>query len=298
MQSLFSWLYGRPYLLLSLSALMWGGNAIAGKIAVGDVSPLLLTFLRWTVAMAAIAPFAIPHLARDWPAIRGRLAFLIAMGATGFTLFNNLMYTALTYTSAINVSILQASTPLMVFGLNFLLFRIRVTALQAFGYALTLTGVLLIAAAGSLEQLSSLAFNWGDLLILLAALTYGAYSVMLARKPAMHWLSFIFILGMSALATSLPFALWEAWSDATVWNWTTGSAVVIYTAIFPSVFAQVFWMRGLELIGSNRGGLFINLVPVAGTFLAILILGERLEIFHLAALLLVSGGVAIAQRRP
>ncbi|WP_075997219.1 DMT family transporter [Salaquimonas pukyongi] len=293
----FQWLYGQPYILLLLTALFWGGNAVAGKLAVGHVSPFLLTALRWAAAMAIVYLFALPHLKRDLPAIRRNIWFLALLGAIGFTVFNNLMYSSLIYTTAINVAIIQAAMPLIVFLLNFLLFGLRTTGLQLAGFALTLVGVATIASSGSLEVLARLAFNLGDLLMFVAIMTYGAYSVLLKQKPQMHWLSFISVLGTSALLASLPFVAHEALTGTLVWPDLQGWGVVLYTAIFPSILSQVFWMRGLELIGSNRGGVFINLVPVFGSALAITILGERFHLYHAIALVLVIGGVWLSQRR-
>jgi drug/metabolite transporter (DMT)-like permease len=293
----FRWLMGQPILLLSLTALFWGGNAIAGKIAVGHVSPFLLTTFRWIVAMAIVGWFAIPHLRRDWPVIRKNFAFLVMLGAIGFAVFNNLMYSALNYTSAINVAIVQASMPLMVFVLNFLLFQMRATLLQVTGFILTLIGVALVASAGSLNTLLSLAFNHGDILMLVAIMTYGVYSVLLKNKPDIHWLSFITVLGTSALVTSLAFSAWEISRGTAIWPDQTGWAVILYTAVFPSILSQVFWMRGLEMIGSNRGGVFINIVPIVGSALAIVILGETLHPYHIIALVLVVGGVWLSQRK-
>lgn len=294
--SAFRWLFGQPYFLLTLTAFFWGGNAIAGKIAVGHISPFLLTTSRWFVAMALIYPFAINHLKRDWPKIKPRLPFLIALGAIGFCVFNNLMYLSLVYTSAINVAIVQASMPLIVFFLNFALFQLLATRLQIIGFLLTLIGVITVASAGNLETLTTLAFNIGDLLMLIAIMFYGVYSVFLKNKPDIHWLSFIAVLGTAAFVTSIAFSIWEYQTNTIIWPDTTGFLVVLYTAIFPSLLSQVFWMRGLEIIGSNRGGVFINIVPIVGSGLAILILGEQFRLYHAIALVLVIGGVWLSQR--
>jgi len=294
---LFQWLYSQPYLLLLLCPVFWGGNAVAGKLAVGHVSPFLLTSMRWAGAVAIVIAFALPHLKRDLPAIRHRLAFLAMLGATGFTLFNVLLYSSLAYTTAINVAIIQASMPLVVFLLNFLLFGQRATSLQMAGFALTLVGVVIIASGGSLEILTSLAFNFGDVLILIATFAYGVYSVLLRQKPDMHWLSFITILGTSAFAASLPFSAYEVATGTAIWPDLLGWGIVFFTAVFPSILSQVFWMRGLELVGSNNGGIFMNLIPVFGAMLAIAILGERFHLYHAIALVLVIGGVWLSQRR-
>lgn len=285
-----------PYVLLTLTALFWGGNAVAGKIAVGHISPFTLTTLRWLTAMAIALPFAWPYLRRDWPRLKEKLVFLVLLGAIGFAVFNNLMYLALNFTSAVNVAIVQASMPLIVFALNFALFKLRATPLQLLGFSLTLIGVATVAARGSVGVLMALDFNIGDLIMLVAIMTYGVYSVLLRNKPDIHWLSFITVLGLSAFATSLFFSGWEVAAGKANWPDATGWAVVLYTAIFPSIVSQVFWIMGLEKIGSNRGGVFINIVPVFGSALAIVLLGERFYPFHAVALVLVVGGVWLAQR--
>lgn len=294
--TVFRWLFGQPYMLLILTALFWGGNAVAGKIAVGHISPFLLTTTRWFLAMAIVYPFAINHLKRDWPNIKPRLPFLITLGVVGFCIFNNLMYSSLVYTSAINVAIVQASMPLIVFVLNFILFHVLATRLQIIGFILTLIGVVTVAAGGNLQTLLTLSFNIGDLLMLIAIMVYGIYSVLLKNKPDIHWLSFISILGTAALFSSLVFSYWEYHTTTIIWPDTIGLLVIVYTAIFPSILSQVFWMRGLEIIGSNRGGVFINIVPIVGSALAILILGEAFQLYHAVALVLVIGGVWLSQR--
>jgi len=295
--SAFKWLFSQPYLLLVLTALFWGGNAIAGKLAVGHISPFILTSSRWLLAMAIVYPFAIPHLKKDWQKIKPHFWFLVFLGTIGFTIFNNLMYSALVHTSAINVAIVQASMPLSVFALNFLLYKLRATNLQMMGFSLTLIGVIIVASRGDLQSLLQLDFNFGDLLMLIAILTYGVYSVLLKNKPDIHWLSFITILGTSALITSLLFSFWEVQNGSAIFPDIQGWMVIVYTAIFPSILSQVFWMRGLELIGSNRGGVFINIVPIFGSGLAILLLGEQFHLYHAIALVLVIGGVWLAQRQ-
>src|SRR5690606_10775141 len=133
------------YVLLILTTLFWGGNAVAGKFAVGHISPMLLTTLRWGMAAAVLAPFALPHLRRDWPTVRANLALLVALGAAGFYEFNAAMYLALTYTPAINVSIEQAGMPMLIFIANFVLYRMGVSPGQIVGFTLSLAGVALTA---------------------------------------------------------------------------------------------------------------------------------------------------------
>ncbi len=283
-------------LLMTLTTLFWGGNAVAGKFALGHISPLLLTALRWICASLILLVIAYPHLRRDWPVIRTRLPYLFALGAFGFTTFNALLYTSLKYTTAINVAILQAAMPMFIFALNFLVFRAHLHWSQALGYSVTLIGVLLTATHGNLGQLADLALNHGDLLMLVASVIYAGYSVALRARPAIHWLSFLAVLVFSALIVSLGFAAFEIATGGAIWP-TTGQAwlVVLYTTIFASLLSQAFYARSIELIGPNRAALFLNLVPIFGSLLAVLLVGEVFHLHHALAIALVIGGIAIAQ---
>ncbi len=285
-----------PYLLLTITALFWGGNAVAGKLAVGHISPFTLTTFRWLTACIVLFPFALPHLRKDWPTIRRTLPYLFLFGATGFAIFNNLMYLALNYTSAINVAIEQASMPLFVFALNFILFQIRTTWLRIGGYMLTLLGVLVTATGGKFSGAVLQNLNIGDVLMICGMMTYGIYSVFLRNKPDIHLLGFIFVLAVSAFVTSLPFTAYEAATQKMILPDMQGLGVILYTGVFPSIISQLFWVRGLDLVGSNLGGLFVNLVPIFGALLAILILGEQFQLFHAIALTLVLSGIWIAQK--
>ncbi|MEM7291328.1 MAG: DMT family transporter, partial [Pseudomonadota bacterium] len=262
----------------------------------GHVSPFLLTLLRWIIACLVMLPFALPHLRRDAAAIRKHFWFLFALGAVGFGLFNNLMYLALNYTTAINVAIEQASMPLVVFMLNYLLYRTRVTFFQVIGFAITLIGVAVTATRGDVLSIAENTLNRGDLLMLAAIAFYGIYSVFIRKKPDIHLFSFLFTLGMAAMTISLVFAGYEYSTGALLWPDAQGWGVVIYAALFPSLVSQLFWVMGLEKIGSNRGGIFINLVPIFGSMLAILIIGESFKFYHAIGLILVLGGIALAQK--
>ncbi len=290
------WIYSQPYLLLILTTLFWAGNAIAGKLAVGHVSPFLLTSLRWLVASAVLLPFALHYLRNDWALIRSRLIFLLLAGTAGFTLFNNLMYSALQTTTAMNVAIIQAALPATIFLLNFAFFQLNATKYQLLGFPITVLGVVTIVAQGQWQVLLELSFVAGDLLMLVAMTFYGIYSVMLNKKPAVHWLSLISVLSISAFVASLPFTVFEWLSGDLILPDQTGFLVVLYAALCASLLSQVFWIRGVELIGSNASSLFINLVPVPGTLLAIVLLDETLHWYHVLGLAFIVGGILLAQK--
>jgi drug/metabolite transporter (DMT)-like permease len=287
----------QAYILLTLTTLFWGGNSVAGKMAVGEISPMLLTFVRWALAFAIVLPFALSDLKRDWPLIRKHAPLLFFYGAFGMSVFNMLLYSALTMTSAVSGSIVQAALPAFVYGLNFLFFRTRVSPFQLAGFTVTLIGVLFVATHGDWSRLAALDLNFGDAMVVFAILIYALYTVSLRYKPQLNWKSLIAILSFFAALAALPFAVWEYTRGAAIFPDAKGWTIAAYTAIFPSIMSQLFFIRGVELIGANRAGIFVNLIPIFGTGLAIVILGEALEVYHLWALGLVVAGIWLAERR-
>lgn len=285
----------KSYIFLVITTLAWGGNAVAGKLAIGHVSPMVLTFSRWFAAFLLVMAIALPDIRRDWPVIRRNLPLLAGYGIVGYALFNALLYSALLYTTAINVAIIQAGIPMLIFAFNFLLFATRISPLQIAGFVLTLAGVLLIAARGDWSTLVGLRLNFGDGLMLAAVLAYALYTVFLRYRPDMNWKSMMAAPALGAALASLPLMGWEIAAGAAIWPDWTGLAVILYTGIFASLVAQVFYIFGVEGIGPNRAGLFINLVPVFGTLLSIAILGETLHPYHIAALTLALTGIAVAE---
>ncbi|WP_295813475.1 DMT family transporter [uncultured Nitratireductor sp.] len=288
-------MYRQAYIFLCLTTLFWGGNAVASRLAVGHVSPMMLTTLRWIIGSALLALFAWPHLRRDWPEIRQNLPLLAMLGALGFTGFNAIFYSSAQFTSAINIAIEQGAVPMVIFVANFLLFRQRVSPLQLAGFILSLVGVALVASHGEFSRLLELDVNFGDALMLVAVLLYAGYTVGLRLKPNIHWLSLMFMLSVFALLASLPLVGWEVATDRLIVPDFQGWMVVLYVVLFPSIFAQTLYIRGNELIGGNRAGLFINLVPIFGTLLSIVVLREAFFTYHAVALFLVLGGIWLAE---
>ncbi|KOF17777.1 membrane protein [Ensifer adhaerens] len=286
----------RAYFYLCVTALFWGGNSVAGKMAVGHVSPMMLTTLRWVFALLVILVLMTPQIRRDWDKIKQHWLQLLAYGAIGFTTFNALLYSALKYTSAINAVILQAGIPMLIFLFNFMLFRTRASIAQVIGFTVTLLGVLITAAHGDIASLLQLEFNFGDALMIAACIVYAAYTVALRWKPTMHWQSFIAAPAFGALISAIPLLFWEIGNGTAIAPDMTGWVIVLYAAIFPSLMSQVLYVRGVEMIGANRAGLFINAIPVFGTLLSVMLVGETFHTFHFIALLLVLGGITIAEK--
>ncbi|MCP8940182.1 DMT family transporter [Alsobacter sp. SYSU M60028] len=291
-----AWLSGQAYVLLGLTTFMWAGNAVASRFAVGQISAMSITAGRWAVALAVLVLFTrreirgcAPELRRQWPKIA-------LMGAIGFTAFNALFYLAGHYTTAVNIAITQGSFPVFVMLGGLLVFGTRPTLMQTVGALVTLVGIAVLAGHGDWERLKSLTLNFGDVLMLVACVFYTAYTLALRRRPALPALVFFTAMAAAAFLTSLPLLAIEMALGATQWPTPTGLATLVFIALFPSLLAQVLFMRGVELIGPSRAGLFMNLTPVFGSILAVVLLGEPFGIPETVALALVLGGIVLAER--
>ena len=290
------WLNHQPYLLLSLTSLFWAGNIVLARYVAGHVPPMTLSCVRWIGAFLMLLPFAWPHLKQDWPAMRARLPLMVGLSATGFAFNNAISYWALQYTEALNALLIQSSGPLFVALWSLLLYGIRLSLAQFAGITISLAGVLTILLRGDLAALVNIQFNRGDVMFAGAVLSFGLYSALITRRPRIHPLSLIcFTIGCGALLL-LPFSVWEFRNGVRLKPDALTLATVVYVMIFPSTLAYLFFNRGIALIGPNRASPFLHLVPVFGSAMAILLLGEQPRLFHLTGYLLVLAGVVIASR--
>src|SRR5215831_8780488 len=234
-----NWIASQPYLLLCITALCWAGNAIVGRLAAGHIPPVTLSFLRWSLAFLVMLPFTWNHLKRDWPAIRGKLGVMVALSVTGIGVFNTLQYWALEHTQALNTLLLQSSGPLIVAVWSLILLGVRLTLAQAIGVLLSLSGVLVILTQGDLTALFAIRFNKGDLIFLVAMITFGLYSVLTLKRPAIHSLSLVgFTFGCGA-AVLVPLLVWELYARPAMVFDAQNVLSLVYVAIFPSVFAYL-----------------------------------------------------------
>ena len=292
------WFANQPYVLLSIAAACWAGNAIVGRLAAGHIPPVTLAFLRWGLGFLIILPMAWKHLKRDWPAIRAKLGLMTFLSVIGIAGFNTMQYWALEYTQALNTLLLQSTGPLFVACWSLVLFGIRLTLAQAIGIVVSLTGVLVILLHGDIAAIAAIDFNKGDIIFLVALLIFGLYSVMSLKRPAIHDLSFTaftFACGSAVLVPPLIFELY--WRPVMQLN-VTNLLSVVYVAVFPSTIAYLCYNRSVHLIGANRAAPFFHAVPVFGSAMAIVFLGERPQVFHFIGFALVLTGIFAASRKP
>jgi drug/metabolite transporter (DMT)-like permease len=292
-----NWLANQPYLLLSITALCWAGNAIVGRLAAGHIAPATLSFLRWSFAFLIILPFAWKHLVRDWAAIRSRLGIMILLSVTGIGAFNTLQYWALEHTQALNTLLLQSAGPLVVAVWSLVLLGVRLTLAQAAGVLLSMAGVFVILLHGDLTTLSKIDFNIGDLIFLIALAIFGIYSVLSLKRPDIHGLSFVAFTFGAGAACLIPLFIWDLFARPPMQIDTANLLTLAYVALFPSTIAYLCFNRGVQLIGANRAAPFFHVVPVFGTIMSIIFLGEHPQAFHFIGFALVLTGVFVASRK-
>ena len=291
---LWRWLDGQAGLMLVVTTLLWGCNAVAARLAVGQVSPMMLTTARWSVACMALWFMARRAVAAHRPVLRRHWRYLAVMGVSGFTAFNALFYAAAHHTTAANIAIIQGVIPVLVL-LGGALLHLRVTGRQLAGIAVTLAGIAVVASHGQWAALATLDFNIGDVWMLLASLLYAGYTLGLRRRPAVPPLVFFAAVALVAALTSLPLLAAEMAAGRFFMPTPLGWALVLFVGLLPSFVAQVLFIRAVELIGPARAGVFLNLTPVFGPLLAVPLLGEALAPYHVLALVLVLGGIWIAE---
>jgi drug/metabolite transporter (DMT)-like permease len=286
--------WNSAWTLLVLANLLWAGNIVLGRGMVGMVPPITLAYWRWTGAFLIAIGFAWPYLRRDWRVLLGRWRLMLVLSATGIATYNTMSYIGLTSTTALNVLLLQSAGPLIIILWAFALFGDRPSLWQAAGVALSLVGVAVIAAHGSLASLLHLSLNRGDVWILVAMLIYGSYAALFRVRPATHPLSFLVAtMGIGSMMI-LPFYLWEVAEGGRIEGGLPAWFALAYIAVFPSFVAYLFFNRGIELIGAARSGQSWHLMPVFGSILAVVFLGEQFHVYHAVGIALIAGGIVLA----
>jgi drug/metabolite transporter (DMT)-like permease len=287
-------IWNSAWTLLALANLFWAGNIVLGRGVVGMIPPIALAYWRWTGAFIIAVGFAWPYLKRDAPILLRHWRMMLLLSATGIASYNTMSYIGLTTTTALNVLLLQSAGPLIIFLWAFALFGERPTLRQSAGVLLSLAGVATIAAHGSLDTLLTLTLNRGDVWILAAMVIYGIYAAMFRRRPGAHPLSFLVAtMGIGSLMI-LPFHVWELTQGGRIEGGVTAWLAMAYIAVFPSFVAYLLFNRGIELIGAGRASQSWHLMPVFGSILAVLFLGETFYVYHAVGIAMIAAGILLA----
>jgi drug/metabolite transporter (DMT)-like permease len=263
-----------------------------------DAPPLGLAFWRWLLALSILLTFTWRDVRAEWRVIRAHWPRLAFLGAMGVGCYNTLLYGALQTTTATNGVLIPSFSPVMIAAVAYLAVRERMTPRQWAGIVVSLVGVMLIATRGDLLALGRLEVVIGDWLLLAAALTWAIYTVALRWRPALSSIVFMTVTIAVGAALLLPLYLLEVVSGRVFTLTPQVAAGVAYVAVFPSLLSYLFWNRGVEVLGPNRSGVFINLVPAFGVALAVAVLGETLERFHWIGAALIFSGIALSAAAP
>lgn len=280
------------YLLLTVSSLTWGGNFVVGRYVYDQVPPVALSFWRWALALVVLLPFTAAVTLEQRQLIVRHWRSLAALGASGIAIFHIFVYQALHFTQAVNAALFLSTTPVFIVVLSWLMLRERLSARQGLGVTISLMGAVVIIMRGELGRLLQLEFNAGDLWMLAAVPNWAFYSVLLRRlPPVFHPMTLVTVIALFGIAFLAPVYAWELAHDVgfEVNLITVGS--ILYIGLFASVLAYICWNRGVSVIGANRAGLFLHLVPLFSAILAIATLGEPVRMFHFVGAGLIFAGI-------
>ncbi|WP_265943056.1 DMT family transporter [Dechloromonas sp. A34] len=290
--------FTNPYLLLTLTALFWSGNMVLGRGIRADVPPLALAFWRWAIAFVLVLPLALPHLKSQWPLLKAGWKPVLTLGLIGVGGYNTFAYLALQHTSATNAVLLNSFIPIVTIAISWAFLGKHLRPPQALGVVISLCGAMTIVARGEFEVLAHLNLNIGDAWMLLAVLVWAVYTVGLAWRPAgVHPMLMLGAMTAVGLAALFPAYLWEMAQGRRI-NVHLGSlASLAYVGIFPSFIGYIFYNRGVAEVGANKASLFIHLMPVFGTLLSFVFLGEVPLWYHYLGIGLIFSGIWLTMKK-
>jgi len=284
----------RAHILLILAVLFWSGNTIVGRAIHESVPPIALAFWRWSFALCILLPFTIGHVRRDWPVIKANIGLIVLLSALGVASFNTLLYVGLHSTSAINALLIQSTIPFVIVGMAAIVFRERISAFPVFGILAALAGTVVIIGEGKIHSLQSITASKGDLYVGLGVLCYSAYAIFLRFRPDIHPLSLVGVSFFIGVLLLFPAYLWEVLFFARA-EWSRLTLLSIgYLAIFPSIISFLFFNEGVAAIGAAQAGQYLYLMPVFGSVMAIIGLGESMQLFHAVGFLLIVLGIGMS----
>lgn len=286
------------YAGLVLTPLFWAGNAVVAKGAVGEIPPMSMSFWRWIIALVILLPFGLPGVLRHRAVIRQNWLSILALATFSVGAFNSLLYLAAVTTSAINIALINATIPIMVALLAWLLLGDRTRPLQALGIGLAIIGIGTVVARGDLSVLTGLQAQPGDLLMVLAISSWGLFSVLLRRQAVpLPPLTFLTMQIATGAAVIFPFYLIDLLFISGGFELSRSTALpMMYFAIFPGILAYAFWNHGVHRVGPAKAAIFMYLTPVFASVLAGIFLGERLGPAHLIGGALILAGLVLATR--
>jgi drug/metabolite transporter (DMT)-like permease len=288
----------KAYIMLVCATLFWAGNFMVGKIAyLGDIPPLSLVFFRWSLVWLILLPFTFKEVLKFKKVIFENLPLLFFLALTSVGLFNSFTYLSLIHTQVINASLFNTAIPAMIILLCFIFKIEKTNKFQILGLIFSVMGILTIITKLDFNILLTLSFNKGDLIMIGGVITWGLYSSFLKKKNFfIPLLTLVHVLCTIGLIFILPQFLYEVNQgqfikfDKNLWY------ILIYLALFPSIGSYYCWAGAVSIIGANRAGIFLSLIPFFSTIMAIMFFNEKFLFFHLIGAILIMLGLVLSNK--
>jgi len=287
------------YIFLILATLFWSGNFIVGKAAsLFEIPPFTLNFYRWTFAWLILAPFTFKEIYKKKDYIFDNIKLILILGITSITIFNSIVYYSLNFTQVISGVLMISTIPVMIIFFCWV-FRIEKTnPYQILGVFFSLLGVLVIVTKADLGKLLNLNFNKGDLWMVVAMFSWAMYSALLRKKKfELSQISLLQTIISAGLILLLPAYLIEMSLGYRLNVHLPFVLTLGYVVFFPGLASFIFWIKGISILGSNRSGIFLHLMPIFSTILAILIFNEKFMIFHLIGAIFIIIGIILSSKK-
>ena len=282
------------YLFPLLAVLIWSVNTVVSKLASSSIHPAEIGFLRWVLAAALLTPFLLPGVVRNWRAIRPQVPRILVLGMLGMVIYQTLAYYAASYTSATHMGIILCLSPLMVLAISVGLLGQPLTMGGAIGSVLALVGVVQVVTNGQPQVLLENGFNRGDVMMIIAAVAYAFYNILLKRwsMPGISTFQLLYLQMLVAIVAQLPIYLMGEKTGINAANWP----LVAYAGTMASIVAPALWMTAVARLGPSRSSIFFNLTPLFTAVVAWFWLHEQLHSYHWIGGALTIAGVVLAEK--
>src|SRR6056300_1257021 len=288
----------KAYIFLILCTLFWAGNFIVGKVAtLFDIPPFTLNFYRWLIAFLILFPFTYKKLYQNFNEIRDKIIPLSIMGFTSITIFNSVVYYSLNYTQVLNGVLMISTIPVLIIFFSSISTSEKVKLPQILGLVISFIGVLIIITKFEFNKLLNLNLNKGDMWILVAMISWAIYSIMIKEKK-INLEPFVLLqtLILIGLVFLIPFYIYEILTFQYLAINIPVMLTVGYVVLFAGIGAYIFWIGAIKIIGPSRSGVFLHLMPVFSSLMAIFLLGERLADFHIFGALFILTGIIVSTK--
>jgi len=287
------------YLILILTTIFWSGNFIVGKAAsMYQIPPFSLNFYRWFFAGLILLPFTYKELIKKKKYIINNLGFFIVLGITSITIFNSIVYYSLYYTQVISGILMISTIPVWIIFISSILKIEKTNIFQIIGVILSLTGVIFIITKADLNLIKNLDFNKGDLSMVIAMFSWAIYSALLkSKKYEISQVSLLEVVIICGLFFLIPIYFIEMNMGNLIILGKPFYLILAYVVIFPGLASFFFWIKGISIIGANRAGIFLHLMPIMGAIMAMLIFDERFMFYHILGAIFIIAGITLSNKK-